>query len=199
MYTRFSHPTGTFLYRDSYTGHGARIPGAQFLALIGGAYEYEMEECVGILHREASMLLEAIRDPSSEFYVSAPDVVSELERLVAFLSTLDRSEVVSLYSFDRTPTLDDLLAAERQRDGANDWAMEQVQRRGTSLIPKLCAILEDDARSGDHLSAVRFLLFCFPGNESRRIVQQFSQSDSPTDAKLGAAALLAATAQTERG
>jgi hypothetical protein len=100
---------------------------------------------------------------------------------------------VQLYFYEKAPTLDELLAADASGGGADDWAMEEALKRGGKMIPKLEAVLGDANRSRQHLSAVRFLLFCFPGSASREIVRRFVASAGDTEEKRGAAFLLAAT------
>jgi hypothetical protein len=164
--------------------------------MLGGAYEFETEESVAEVIREATCLLSVLQDSASEFHVPAPRFASQLERLVRFLRDGNAS-VVTLYSYEKPPSLDDLLAAEMEGGGADDWAMEEVLRRGEKMIPKLKAVLGNADRSQHHLSAVRLLLFCFPGTASREIVQRFVESAGDTEEKRGAALLLAATSQVD--
>jgi hypothetical protein len=193
MYTRFSTPTLAHLFAPGgMLRYSPRGPGAPFLGMLGGAYECETEERVQKVIREAALLLDVLQDASSEFHVSAPKFALCLERLLRFLHDCN-AQSVRLYSYEKPPTLDELLEAEMSGGGADDWAMEEVHRRGDKMIPKLEAVLGNVDRSRYHLSAVRFLLFCFPGNASREIVRRFVASGGDTQEKRGAAILLAAT------
>jgi hypothetical protein len=193
VFTRFSTPTLTHLFAPGrMLRYSPRGPGASFLTMLGGAYECETEQSVGNVVQEAALLLAVLQDASSEYHVSAPNFASRLERLLRFLKGCD-AHSVRLYSYEKPPTLDELLAAGTSGGGADDWAMEEVLKRGGKMIPKLEAVLGDADRSRQHLSAVRFLIFCFPGSASREIVRRFVASAGDTEEKRGAAILLAAT------
>jgi hypothetical protein len=192
MYTRFRTSSKTCLFapgpmlRYSPTG-----PGASFLGMLGGAYERESDERVEKVIHEASLLLASLQGSKRH----TEKFVSELQRLIAFLRDSD-SESVILYSFEDVPTLEDLLAAETQGFGGDDWAMEEVHKRGEAIVPELGAVLADPKKHQYHLSVVRLLLFCFPGIESRKLIERFIESPGDTEEKKGAAMLLAVTPRT---
>lgn len=193
MYTRFSTPAATHRFAPGgMLRYSPRGPGACFLTMLGGAYECETEYGVSDVVREATNLLAVLQDASSEFHVAAPKFIASLEGLLRFLQGCDAPRV-RLYSYEKPQTLDELLAAGAVGGGPDDWAMEEVFKRGAKMIPKLEAVLADPARSRQHLAAVRFLLFCFPGGAGREVVRRFAESAGDTEEKRGAATLLAAT------
>jgi hypothetical protein len=98
MFTRFSTPTRTHLFAPGgMLRYSPKGPGARFLGMLGGAYEYETQESVADVIREATLLLSVLQDSSSEFHVSAPIFASRLERLLRFLRDC-KAQAVSLYS-----------------------------------------------------------------------------------------------------
>lgn len=191
MYTRFWTPTKVFLFvpkcRLRYKPHGQ---GARFLGMLGGAYEFDAEESLEEVIKEASLLADALRNPTCESYVDAPRFLDELERLMQFLRGCD-VPTIHLYSYENRPTLDDIIAAEASGGGAADWALEEACKRGSAFIPELAAVLDDLGRSQNHLSVVRLLLFCFPGDQSRAIVKRYIEAEEDYQEKQSAAMLLA--------
>jgi hypothetical protein len=191
MYTRFWTPTKVFLFvpkdRLRYKPHGQ---GARFLGMLGGAYEFEAEESLEEVIQEASLLADALRNPMCESYVEAPRFLDQLERLLQFLSDCD-VPTIHLYSYENRPTLDDIISAEASGGGAADWAMEEACKRGSTFIPELAAMLNDIGRTQNHLSVVRLLLFCFPGDQSQAIVKRYIEAEEDSLEKQCAAMLLA--------
>ncbi len=167
-----------------------QIPGGKFLSALGGAYEYEADHTIATLVDRATTLRAALEEPD---HPNTPAIAKFLAQLVPLLEFLNGSSETSvrLYSYDRRPSVNDLLDAFAEGAGGDDWALDEIAKTGDKGRRELIKVLKNNSSSDRHLSAVSMLLIVFSGAATTKAIEEFIGTAEQT-AGIQAAQLIAA-------
>jgi len=127
--------------------------------------------------------------------VTWPEV---LPPLIEFLRNLPDSEV-HVRVEENQPSIMDLVRAYERGFGEDDWAEEELEKRGNEAKTVLLEKLKDPGMTKYYESIAMLLLTCFPSFESRKAVEQLIEQETNERAKTVYMALLQATAQRPKG
>lgn len=97
---------------------------------------------------------------------SLPETLADC---ISFLESVP-DNVIDLFSFDKPPTLQDLLREFEEGSGGNDWAIEEVGRNAAKWQGELLAAVTDKQFSKHRAGVVHLLLICFPDAKTRMTV-----------------------------
>jgi hypothetical protein len=152
--------------------------GALFLAALGGAYEFEEEQLRSRLIQAATALRQSLQQPELQGGRGVPEFVTSLSAVLDFLNSVDDATVL-LYSFDRAPSLDDLLEAFASGAGANDWALEELGRKGAKGRQLLLSALPKKQAKDRLMAAASMLLILFRDDATVAEIERFADSCAP--------------------
>jgi hypothetical protein len=118
------------------------------------------------------------------------------ERLDACISFLESlfDEQIRLYSYDRAPTLHEILEEMSEGSGGDDFAVEEVHRRGPETRAELLKALSENSLRKFRPAIIQLLLLCFSGHETTKAIELFVEQQ-PAKERNAYLVLLAAFAQ----
>jgi hypothetical protein len=94
----------------------------------------------------------------------------ELPKLIEFLEGANDREV-KVFSYDKTPSIKELLSMASEGMGVNDWAIEEFSNRGEEGKKQLIEILKQNTLKEYHLTAAQLLFLVFPGEQTKTIIK----------------------------
>lgn len=92
-----------------------------------------------------------------------------LAQCIDFLEAVADQEV-SLYSYDTLPSLRTILDNYTDGCGGDDWAIEEISRRGNEGRAELLDAITNSRYHKRCGAIVQLLLLCFPGDDTREAV-----------------------------
>lgn len=193
MFTRFLTSSAVHVFDAPLVKIMPDTPGAMFLQVIGGAYEYEEEHlCSRLL--QFAVDLEVALQQSDHF--TRPDLETflvSLRSVIEFLRSVNENSV-RLYSYERAPSIEDLLDAFGNGGGADDWAIEELGKKGGKGRKALLSVLMKENDRDKLLAAISMLLIVFRDDQTTAAVRAFIETceeDIGKDASLLLAAYTA--------
>jgi hypothetical protein len=178
MFTRFRTLSQSHLFDAPLIKIPPSTGGALFLAALGGAYEFEEEQLRSRLIRAATELRLSLQQPDLQGGRGVPEFVTGLSAVLDFLNSVDDATVL-LYSFDRAPSIDDILEAFASGAGANDWALEELGKKGAKGRQLLLSALPNQRAKDRLLAAVSMLLILFRDDATVAEIERFAGSCAP--------------------
>ncbi|MDB5344518.1 MAG: hypothetical protein JWP89_2895 [Schlesneria sp.] len=178
MFTRFQALSQSHLFDAPLIKIPPSTEGAQFLAALGGAYEFEEEQLRSHLIQAATELRLSLQQPDLQGGRGVPEFVTSLSAVLDFLNSVDDATVL-LYSFDSAPSIDDVLEAFASGAGANDWALEEIGNKGTEGRQLLLSALQQQLPKDRLLAAVSMLLILFRDEATIAEAKRFAHSCAP--------------------
>lgn len=172
MFTRFRTASAVQVFNLPLVGLPPQVPGAMFLAALGGAYENEEEHLRSRLLQFATDLSVGLKQPDLMAWPGMQAFQAGLRSVIEFLQKSDENSVY-LYSYDRTPSMGDLLDAFATGGGANDWALEELGKKGEKGRKMLLSALKKAEDQETILSAISMLLILFRDDQTIAAVQKF--------------------------
>jgi hypothetical protein len=112
-----------------------------------------------------------------------------LPPLIEFLKEILDKEICVRVVW-RKPSIMDLVRAYERGFGEDDWAEEELEKRGDEAKTALLEILKDPRMSKHYGSIAMLLLTCFPSPESKKAVEQLIEKETDEYAKTIYASLL---------
>jgi len=166
--------------------------GVRLIIELGGAYEHEEEYACSWLIRQAEELTTALRDSGLDKDPDVSKFLAELNLAIDFLEPVSHESVL-LYSYERAPSIDDLLAAFADGCGADDWALEKLARKGDEGRTALLSVLRKQKNADKLLSAISMLLIVFRDDQTIAAIEQFVEDSGD---EIGRAAAMLVSAYT---
>lgn len=99
------------------------------------------------------------------------ELPDRLAECVAFLESIP-PQYVTLYSYDTAPTIRQILKEFSEGGGGDDWAIEEIGRKGEKGKSELLTVLDNRRMRTSFNAAVQMLLLCFPGDDTREAVMK---------------------------
>jgi hypothetical protein len=201
MITQFRTASSTYIFDAPWLGSilppdatlPSDLPGASmFLAALGGALEAEEEHLRSRLLQFAMDLETALEQSDFKSKGRVPKYLAALRSLIEFLQSAGDNSVC-LYSYERTPSISDLLDAFPRGSGAKDWALEELGKKGEKGRKAMLSVLKKEKNRGRLLSAVSMLLLLFRDEKTIAAVQQFTETCDADTGKVAAVLLAAYT------
>lgn len=178
MFTRFRTLSRCHWFNAPLIKIPPSTDGALFLAALGSAYEFEEEQLRSRLIQIATNLQLSLRQPELQGGRGVPEFETSLSAVLDFLNSVDDATVL-LYSFDRAPSIDDLLEAFASGAGANDWALEELGKKGAKGRQLLLSALQKQQAKDRLLAAVSMLLIVFRDDATVAEIQRLAQNCTP--------------------
>lgn len=197
MFTRVWTSSAEHLFEAPLISVPTGTPGSDFFGCRGGSYGYVESILRGRLLQFVEDLNDSLHEPE---FVSRKDVkvfLKSLESLIEFLHSQTENSVY-LFSYDGTPSLSDLLRAFSEGNGADDWALEEMAKRGEKGRKALLTRLKKEKERSNILAAISMLLILFRDEQTVTSVKKFIDNQ---ESEIGAEAslLLAAYIQVPNG
>lgn len=168
------------------------IRGIRLLHELCGAYEEEEEYNCSWLIRQAKELVATLEQAGFDEAPRVSKLIAELRLVVEFLQPIS-SETVTIYSYDRAPSSGELLTAFMEGSGADDWALEEFQKKGDKGRRALLSLLKKEKDEDRLLAAVSMLLIVFRDEQTVAAVRRFVDT---CDDEIGVAAATLLSAYT---
>jgi hypothetical protein len=194
MYTRFQTPSAVHVLDAPLINIPPDTPGAMFLGALGGAYEYEEDHLRSRLLQFAADLEVALQQDDLITRPGVDSFLVALRSVIEFLHSIDDNSV-RLYSYERTPSIDSLVNAFGNGAGADDWALEEVGKKGQSGRKALLSFLKKEQDKRRIMSAISMLLIVFRDDRTIAAIQKFIDACEPD---IGKEASLLMTAYTAK-
>lgn len=194
MFTRFQTASAVHVLNAPLIEIPPDTPGAMFLSALGGAYEYEDEHLRSRLLQFAADLEVALHQETLITRPSVEAFLVGLHAVIEFLNSVEEN-AVRLYSYERAPSVEDLLDAFGNGGGADDWALDELGNKGEKGRKALLSLLKKEQDKSKILAAISMLLIVFRDDQTTAAVQTFidkCEEDIGKDASL----LLAAYTDT---
>lgn len=172
MFTRFQTATATHVLDAPLIKIPPETPGAMFLGALGGAYEFEEEHLCSRVLQFATDLEGALQQRDLSTRAGVPNFLAGLRSVIQFLQSASEP-TVRLYSYERAPSLEELVEAFCQGGGANDWALEELGKKGEKGRKDLLALLKKENDKQRILSAISLLSILYRDDSTRSAVQNF--------------------------
>lgn len=171
MFTRFRTASAAYVSDLPLIKLTNNDPGASFMAALGGAYECEVEHLRVKLLRFAIDLDVGLELPDLKTRPHAQAFYMGLKSVIEFLQASEENSV-SLYSYERAPTVAELLEAFAEGGGADDWALEELVKKGDKGRKSLLSILKKEKDKRRIFSAISMLLLVFHDDQTIASVQK---------------------------
>jgi len=194
MFTRFQTASAVHVLNAPLIKIPPDTPGAMFLGALGGAYEYEDEHLRSRLFQFAADLEVALQQRDLITRPGVEAFLVGLRAVMEFLNSVDEN-AVRLYSYERAPSIEDLLDAFGNGGGADDWALEELGKKGEKGRKALLSVLKKEQDKSKLLAAISMLLIVFRDHQTTTAVQTFIEK-CETDIGRDASLLLAAYTAT---
>jgi hypothetical protein len=194
MFTRFQTSSAVHVFDAPLIKIPPDTPGAMFLGAIGGAFEHEEEHLRSRLLQFAADLEVALQQEELNTRRGVGAFLVGLRGVINFLNSVDENSVC-LYSYERAPSIEDLLDAFGNGGGADDWALEELEKKGEKGRKALLSTLKKKRDKRKLLAAISMLLIVFLDDQTRAAIQTFIDKCEP-DIGQDASLLLAAYTAT---
>jgi hypothetical protein len=172
MFTRFQTVSAVHVLNAPLVRIPPETPGAKFLGALGGAFGYEEEHLRSRLLQLAADLEVALQQDELMACPGVEAFCVGLRDVISFLNSVDDSSV-RLYSYERAPSVEDLLGAFGDGGGARNWAIEEPGGKGEKGRKALLSVLKKEKDNNKVLAAVSMLLIVFRDDRTREAVQKF--------------------------
>jgi len=189
---------------------------SRFYGYLTSAYEYEVEYFASWLLRIAKEFKTALEQSDLKEQPGVPELLAALRLTIDFLESIPDEresrgkplpeaaglkellesipgEQVSLYSYDRAPSINDLLAAFSKGSGGDDWAIEELVKKGGKGRSALLSVLKKEKNKERLLAAVSMLLIVFRDDQTVAAIQRFLDA---CDEEIGKEAAILVAAYT---
>ena len=194
MFTRFRTASAVHVFDAPLVKIPPDLPGGTFLAALGGAYECEESHLRSRLLQGAGDLSAALEQPDFLSRSGVPKFLSALRSVIPFLAATSENEVF-LYSYDRAPSIEDLLDAFAEGGGSRDWAIEELGRKGEKGRKALFSALNVEKDKQRILSGISLLRLLFRDEPTLAAIRKAIENSAP-DVRPDAFLVLAAYTST---
>lgn len=218
MYTRFRSASGAHIMNVPLeVPH--EIMGARFFCLLTGTYEEEEEYTLSWVLRLAKEFKTALERSDLREQSHVPKLLASLRSTIGFLESIPDEQAsrrkpipeaasfedllqsipderVILYSYDRAPSINEILDAWREgSNGIDDWAIEELEKKCEKGRRALLSALKKEKNKARLLTALELLIVIFRDDQTRAEVERFVESSGDDEIRQVARAI---TAQSRR-
>lgn len=199
MFTRFRAASGVHVMNAPFMHNlPANMRGFEFIQELGGVYEYEEEYVRSWLLRIAKELKTNLEQSDLHKERDVPEFLAALNPAIEFLESIP-GEFVTMYSYDRAPSISEILTASSMGSGGiDDWALEELYKKRDGGRSALLAFLKKEKRKDKVLQAIELLLILFKDQKTRDAVQRFINTCDDDIRQDAAECLAAVTTQLAR-
>lgn len=190
MFTRFRTESTHHLFEVSFSDLPREVAMSTFLCMLVRAYGDEDEYFRASIRQDAAHLRKGLESPEFLAHRGVAKLVRSLDALLEFIDSTTEP-TLCFYSYDRSPSINDILDAFAKGGGADDWAIEELASRGGKGRTALLKVLEKDEDRDRLLAAVSMLLISFRDDRTIAAVRRFVDTCDPNVGE-SAAVLLAA-------
>lgn len=98
-----------------------------------------------------------------------------LDECIEFLDSVP-DQTIRLFSYDRMPTLRQILDEMIEGFGGDDFAIEEICRRGAETRAELLSALNNQSLRKYRAAIIQLLLLCYPSDPTRMAIEHSSKS-----------------------